>query len=60
MAGAFEKLEEEKIGRGTHERLHTLMNKLEADIRLRRSQREQEKLAFDEDLASEVHVDTSG
>jgi hemerythrin-like domain-containing protein len=32
LSAAFEKLELEKMGAGTHERLHRLMEKLEADI----------------------------
>ncbi|MGA2263221.1 MAG: hemerythrin domain-containing protein [Acidobacteriota bacterium] len=32
LAEAFEKLEVEKMGEGTHERLHGLMNKLRAEI----------------------------
>lgn len=32
LACAFEKVEEEKMGAGTHERLHALMDKLAADI----------------------------
>lgn len=32
LAAGFAKVEEEKIGRGTHERLHALMEKLAADI----------------------------
>ena len=31
MAAAFEKVEEEKMGAGTHERLHALMDKLAAE-----------------------------
>lgn len=32
LAAAFEKVEEEKMGAGTHERLHALMDKLTAEI----------------------------
>jgi len=32
LATAFEKVEEEKMGSGTHERLHALMDKLTAEI----------------------------
>lgn len=32
LAASFDKLEEEKMGAGTHERLHALMEKLAADI----------------------------
>lgn len=32
LAAAFEKVEVEKMGEGTHERLHALMDKLAADI----------------------------
>lgn len=31
MAAAFERVEEEKMGAGTHERLHALMDKLAAE-----------------------------
>lgn len=32
LAAAFEKAEEEKMGAGTHERLHALMNKLAGEV----------------------------
>lgn len=32
LAAAFEKIEEEKMGRGTHQRLHALMDKLLAEL----------------------------
>ncbi len=32
LAAAFDKVEEEKLGAGTHERLHALMEKLLAEV----------------------------
>ncbi len=41
LAAAFEKIEEEKLGHGTHQRLHALMDKLLAELTQTRNSRQE-------------------